>query len=428
MQEITAATCSPSGQSSDHGRQPGEDVGRQSDIPNGQTASNRHRLSAILPVSSTVAAGACVCGGFLALFSSFGFLNAMGLFQTYYEETLLQTKSASAISWISTFQLFAMFAFGGIFGRIIDAYGAAVVMIPSAILCTLSIALLSLCRQYYQIFLAQGLGFGVGASGLFSCAVVATGQWFRARRALAMGIVVSGSSLGGVIHPIYLRILIQQIGFPGAVRYAALVIGVCTVLSCLSVSTRLPRKKWDHDTSFFDLRLFKDPAFVMYSLGGFLVFVLNAASIAGRILPAYAADRFGRFNIISIISAITAILLLAFWLPLELKSGSHTQILVFGALYGFASGAFISIMLPCVGELAPDVKKLGQTFGVFQVVAGIASLTGLPIQGALITGDSDKHPSYRDLIIFAGVSVAVGSVAIVSARSLHRRRKMIMPA
>jgi hypothetical protein len=33
----------------------------------------------------------------------------MGLFQTYYQETLLSNYSASAISWIFTIQLFLMF-------------------------------------------------------------------------------------------------------------------------------------------------------------------------------------------------------------------------------------------------------------------------------------------------------------------------------
>jgi len=71
----------------------------------------------------------CVLGGFFALFCTFGWLNSyvssyyspafhiaapnltlcrLGLFQTYYQETLLSTYSASAISWIFTVQLFFM--------------------------------------------------------------------------------------------------------------------------------------------------------------------------------------------------------------------------------------------------------------------------------------------------------------------------------
>lgn len=122
--------------------------------------------------------------------------------------------SASAISWISTVQLFLMcvnhysakkrriligacrFGFCGIYGSVIDTYGVKFIIFPSAILSTLSIALLSLCRTYAEVFLAQGVGFGIGASGMFACAMVACGQWFTKYRALAMGVVASGSSMG----------------------------------------------------------------------------------------------------------------------------------------------------------------------------------------------------------------------------------------
>jgi MFS family permease len=56
--------------------------------------------------------------------------------------------------------------------------------------------MLSLCTEYYQIFFAQGVGFGIAASGLFSCATTSTGQWFHKRKALALGVVLAGSSTG----------------------------------------------------------------------------------------------------------------------------------------------------------------------------------------------------------------------------------------
>jgi hypothetical protein len=51
-----------------------------------------------------------------------------------------------------------------------------------------------------QIFLAQGVGFGLAASGLFSCGIVSVGQWFHKRKALALGLVLMGSSTGISYH------------------------------------------------------------------------------------------------------------------------------------------------------------------------------------------------------------------------------------
>lgn len=84
-------------------------------------------------------------------------------------ENNLSNYNASSISWIFTFQLFLMFLFAQADGMFVDMFGPRAVMIPSAILELLGIAMLSLCKdnQYYQFFLAQGVCFGIGSAGLF---------------------------------------------------------------------------------------------------------------------------------------------------------------------------------------------------------------------------------------------------------------------
>lgn len=47
-------------------------------------------------------------------------------------------------------------------------------------------------HQYYQVFLAQGIGMGIGMGLMFLPAISVTSHYFRRRRTIAMGFVIAG--------------------------------------------------------------------------------------------------------------------------------------------------------------------------------------------------------------------------------------------
>jgi len=54
----------------------------------------------------------------------------------------------------------------------------------------------SLCKAYWQFILAQGVCTGLGMTCLFIPCVAILPPWFPTRRALAMGMAATGSSIG----------------------------------------------------------------------------------------------------------------------------------------------------------------------------------------------------------------------------------------
>lgn len=95
----------------------------------------------------------------------------------------------------------------------------------------------------------------------------------------------------------------------------------------------------------------------------------SSTMIPGRILPPYLGDRIGHYNVITACSLLTAVSVLTLWLPFNYHP-SQAGIIVFALAYGLVSGAFVSLLMPCVA-MAGALETLGQRFGTFQTVIGL---------------------------------------------------------
>lgn len=104
----------------------------------------------------------------------------------------------------------------------------------------------------------------------FTPALAVVGHWFQRRRAYAIGIVASGSALGGVIYPIMLQRLIPRIGFAWAVRVAGFLTLACLCVSCLTMRTRLPLSKRVTFRDAVDFTGFKDWRYAFAAVGAFM--------------------------------------------------------------------------------------------------------------------------------------------------------------
>jgi MFS family permease len=183
-----------------------------------------------------------------------------------------------------------MFFCGPLTGILGDTYGPRLPLLLGSFLHVFGLMMTSISHEYYQFFLAQSVVSAMGCSFLFfpsktlhlsshglyaniqSTALAAVGQYFTSHRALALGIVVSGSSIGGVILPIMVDRLIPRVGFGWAMRSLAFLLLGLLVIGNVFVKARLPPPKRHFRLIEFITPLTEVP-FALLTAGSFFIYL-----------------------------------------------------------------------------------------------------------------------------------------------------------
>jgi len=119
-----------------------------------------------------------------------------GVFQTYYSYAIAETSTSSAVSWIGSMQVFLLCFIGTLVGPIYDAGHLRLLLVAGYFFSVFGVFMTSLCKNYWQLFLAQGVVTGFGFGCLFLPAVAIVSQYFSTKKAFATGIASLGSSIG----------------------------------------------------------------------------------------------------------------------------------------------------------------------------------------------------------------------------------------
>ena len=128
-----------------------------------------------------------------------GLLNSFGAYQAYYSTAFLDDKSSSAISWIGTIQAFLLEIIGVVVGPFFDRGYFHTLIYAGTFLVVFGMMMLSLCSAYWQVVLTQGICVGLGSGLVFVPSVAVVTAAFTKKRAVAVGIVSSASSLGKLV-------------------------------------------------------------------------------------------------------------------------------------------------------------------------------------------------------------------------------------
>jgi MFS transporter, MCT family, aspergillic acid transporter len=321
-------------------------------------------------------------------------------------------------------------------GKIFDKYGPRYLILVGSLLHVFGLMMASLSTEYYQIILSQGVCSAIGVAAVYQPALTCIVGWFDKKRGIAFGILATGSSLGGVVFPIMLNRIFATLGYGWALRISAFLILFLLVIANLTVRTRHPPRPSQLSKDQL-LRPFQERGSVLLLAGLFLltfgifapitflpvralaagfdtdlaqylVAILNAASLFGRLASGFAADKLGKFNAFCISCYATGIFILGLWIP----ASSQAAIIAFSALFGFFSGAYVSLLGALVAQLSP-LPEIGYRTGLAFLICAGPGLATSPIAGAILVNTG----SWTNLMVFSGVFTLVGTTVIYISKT-----------
>jgi len=351
--------------------------------------------------------------------------------------TRAQVTSGNALSKLVVGPLFGFLA-----GWLVDRFGPRRLMMAGILMAgaaLIGLGSVSSLGMFYFFYFFNALGYVCG--GPLPNQVLLT-RWFDNSRGKAMGIAYLGIGLGGATVPWISHFLVEHFGWQAALRsLGILVIAIAFPLAFFvkepqASSTPARVKPVSHWSSAFksapfyllivgsmcsiaavsgtqqNLKLFLtlDAHYGQGQAARILSLVLTA-SMAGRLLMGWLADRFPKKYVMLLIY-----LLVAGAIPFLFASGSPVLMFVFAILFGCGLGGDYMI-IPLITAENFDAHFLGRLLGVILTAGGIAEAVAPWMVGHI----RDVTGSYSNgfLVLIALSLLGAAMVAFLPKRGVR---------
>ena len=375
------------------------------------------------------------CGlALVALFTAFGLAYSYGVFFTAIVIEFDAGSGQGALFFSITSLLF--FGLGCITGPLCDQIGPRPLLLAGGVLISAGLWLTAHAQTLATAYASYGIGVGIGVSCIFVPVVSAVGQWFEARRTLALGITVTGIGLGTLAFAPLSAVLIDAHGWRNTYKLYA-VAGMFALVLCGVLFPRPPLSAVDNEYSggrrFEQLRshqyLHLYVATLLLNLALYVPFVhlpraaqaagitqlgaagligaLGIASVVGRLFIGALGNRYGQLGLYKLCFAM-----IGFSFFIWALAGSYTMFMVFALVVGLGYGGYIALT-PAVLATVFGAGNLGRMLGVIYTAVALGAASGPLIVGA---GIELLHGYTPVLIMLAGVSL----LALLPLRALSQ--------
>ena len=387
-----------------------------------------------------------------------GFVIQMLVVVMYRTYGLFFEPMSSDFGWTSTvtsgayslvYILFGLF--GIVAGRLSDKLGPKAVLITCGLFLGLGYLLMSQISSIWQLYLFYGVMVGVGMAGADTPVVTTVARWFVKRRGTVTGITKTGAGIGMLTMPLLAGWLISSYGW----RSSYVVLGIISLIGVISVALFLRRDpgqigqlpdgatEVEETESSVDARQFSlrealgTRQFWIFSAAWFstifgvqvvmvhiapyviglgisttvaavLLSTIGGVSILGRLGMGSVSDLLGSRPVFIIALSLMAAALV--WLQFAQEVW---MFYLFVTVYGFAHGAFFTLVSPMMAELF-GLRSLGAIVGVVWFMGTIGGAIGPVLSGRIF----DITGSYQQAFLICLVLNVIAFILMLFLRPI----------
>lgn len=347
------------------------------------------------------------CGAAIVVMAGFGTIYSFTAFANAMAEEF--DTGLGPISVVFGITVFLYFGSALVSGRLYDRVGIAPLIVGGGLLFVGGLLATSQVTVLWHGYLLFGFGLGFGG-GLFNAPLFAlTAMWFAKHRAIAQGIVATGSGLGTMIYIPFAQWLLRTYDWRVGMRWLAVIAAVILVFGLLII--RQPPAMEMGDPRRHLSLVVRTAAFwrmgssgVLFTIAvigtigllipfavndgvpeiaaGLLGFTVGLSSIVGRLALTSLARPLGSVRLLKIAFAGLPVAY-AIWLVTTQVSTLETKfglLVAFAALLGVSYGGYVALLGDVTAHLF-GLAGIGTLVGRFFFFAGTGALVGPPLLG-----------------------------------------------
>jgi MFS family permease len=384
-----------------------------------------------------------VAAAFTVTFVGFGSAYTFSAFV----ESLQREFAASrgSVSLVFSLAGFLYFGLGILTGPLADRFGSRALSLVGMVMVGLGLCCAGMAHTLEQVYVAYGLGMGLGVGCSYVPAVAVVQRWFVKRRGFASGLAVSGIGVGTLVMPPLASHLVSAFGW----RHAYVVLGVLAIVVGVGMASLIENDPHDRglapdgdalqagearqEQKGFSVRaavrsrrfMGLYAACLICAFGLFVPFVhlvpfaldhgvaqssavlllgaIGVGSTAGRFALGGLADRWGRELTLVLMFAGMALVLMC-WILATAYWGMTVVALAYGVVYG----GFVAVLPALVMDYFGG-RNVSSIIGILYTSVALGTLIGPSAAGFAF----DLSHSYTlPILIGAGGNIVAAGIML----------------